>query len=67
MDIGASALTPGLGQVSMPPINKHGSITQVKNGFVFYASGETFVAYTFEELVAHLNDYFVLTQAGAVV
>lgn len=38
--------------------NKHGSVTQVKNGYVFYANAQTFVAYTFEELVEHLKEYF---------
>lgn len=41
------------------PVNKHGSVTQVKNGFVFYAGGNTFVAYTFEELTKFLQEYFV--------
>lgn len=50
-------LDSGLG--GSAPVNKHGSITQVKNGFVFYAGGETFVAYTFDELVKQLRDYFV--------
>lgn len=53
MPSAGNALTPNL------PINKHGGVTQVKNGFVFYAGGETFVAYTFEELIKFLQEYFV--------
>ena len=44
---------------SQASVNKHGSVTQVKNGFVFYAGGETFVAYTFAELTEFLREYFV--------
>ena len=50
-----SAMGPG----AVAPINKHGSVTQVSNGFVFYAGGATFVAYTFPELVGQLQTYFV--------
>lgn len=48
-----------LPQEDAKPVNKHGSVTQVKNGFIFYAGGDTFIANTFEELTAHLKDYFV--------
>lgn len=41
------------------PVNLHASITQVKNGFILYAGPDTKVAYTFDELVGHLKQYFV--------
>ncbi len=47
-------------------VNKNGSITKVDNGYIFYAGAGTKVAYTFDELVAHLNDFFEKTAEGSV-
>jgi hypothetical protein len=55
----AEQITLGQTLASDQPVNKHGSVTQVKNGFIFYAGGETFIAYTFIELTEFLKEYFV--------
>lgn len=40
------------------PVNKHASVTQVKNGYILYSGTQTTIAYTFDELVKHLADTF---------
>lgn len=47
------------------PVNKHASITQVRNGYILYSGTQTTVAYTFDELVKHLADTFA-TPVGMV-
>ena len=48
----------GSGILGTGPVNKHASVTQVKNGYILYSGSQTLVSYTFDELVKHLAETF---------